>query len=149
MKLTVQISKTTQLELFASIARTLFLITGGVLFAAALGSYLSPDWIHSVQQETNSFLLLVYATLGGFAAPGPRYALYPVLARLAKLGLNPALIVALISGHVLIEPSTFLIEIGLFGLRFPLKRFAVSLVVAIAMGLLTMLISQALGWTIL
>jgi uncharacterized membrane protein YraQ (UPF0718 family) len=135
-------------RMLAGIARTLFLLTAGVVFAIVFSSYLSPGWIRNLQEGTNSFLLLVYAALVGFVLPGPRYILYPILARLAVLGLSPAIIITLICGHVLIEPSTFFIEAGFFGFRFPLKRFLASLVIALAAGVITVFVTTTLGWSI-
>lgn len=136
-------------KMLTSIARTLFLLTAGVVFAIVFSSYLSPNWIRNLQEGTNSFLLLVYAALAGFVLPGPRYILYPILARLTVLGLSPAIVITLICGHVLIEPSTFFIEAGFFGFRFPVKRFLASLAIALAAGIVTMLITTNLGWSIL
>jgi len=90
-----------------------------------------------LKQKISIPLQIFYAELIGFISPGPRYILYPILATLQELGVGTGIIIALISGHVLIEPSTFFIEIGFFGYRFPVKRFVVSLVITYFAGLVT------------
>ena len=59
-------------------------------------------------------------------------------------------LVALFSGgHVLIEPSTSLIEAGFFGWRFPVKRFIVSFIVTFLAGMLTVILEMRWGLDIL
>ncbi len=115
-------------------AKTLFLVGGGLAFALALGGFLDEGVLADAEQGISESLQVVYATLLGFVAPGPRYIIYPVLAKLNQAGLGTAAIISMICGHVLIEPSTAMLEAGFFGWRFPAKRFVVSLVITLAAG---------------
>ncbi|MBT4333852.1 MAG: hypothetical protein HOD64_11295 [Candidatus Cloacimonetes bacterium] len=124
--------------------RTLFLVCAGVLFAITLGSLMNVEVVNVLKQRIPLPLQLLYAELLGFISPGPRYIIYPLLIKLQEFGINIGVIVALISGHVLIEPSTFFVEAGFFGFRFPIKRFAVSLVVTYIAGAITVLVSNFL-----
>lgn len=95
------------------------------------------DIVLSLQNSIYLPLQILYAELVGFISPGPRYILYPILATLKDLGVSTGVIVALISGHVLIEPSTFFVESGFFGFRFPLKRFIVAFIITFLAGFVT------------
>ncbi|KAA3616244.1 MAG: hypothetical protein DWQ05_10895 [Calditrichaeota bacterium] len=117
--------------------KTVFLVSAGLLFALTLGSYVDNSLIESIKQNINIPMQILYAELIGFVSPGPRYILYPILATLRDYGIGTGVIIALLSGHVLIEPSTFFVEVGFFGYRFPLKRFLISLLVTFFAGLLT------------
>ncbi|KAA3663374.1 MAG: hypothetical protein DWQ10_00285 [Calditrichaeota bacterium] len=117
--------------------KTIFLVGAGLLFALTLGSFIDANLVDSLKQNINMPLQIFYAELIGFISPGPRYILYPLLATLHEYGIGTGVIIALISGHVLIEPSTFFVEIGFFGYRFPLKRFFIALFVTFLAGLLT------------
>ena len=123
--------------------RTLFLVAAGVLFAVTLGSLVHLEAVEVLKQRVAVPLQVLYAELLGFIAPGPRYILYPILIKLRDFGVSSGVIIALISGHVLIEPSTVQVEAGFFGIRFPIKRFAVSLVVTFLAG---MLAASLEGW---
>ena len=136
-------------EFLKTMGRTLFLIAGGVLFAIALSAFITPGSVRALKARVSYPLLVVYAELIGFAAPGPRYIIYPILAKLKEFGLDAGVILALISGHVLIEPSTALMEVGFFGYRFPLKRFVVSLIVGFAAAMLTRFLTYSLGWRLM
>ncbi|MCA9734065.1 MAG: hypothetical protein H6696_04015 [Deferribacteres bacterium] len=122
---------------FYQTRKTLFLVGAGLLFALTLSSFIDEHMVDALKQNISVPLQILYAELIGFVSPGPRYILYPLLATLHDYGIGTGVIVALISGHVLIEPSTFFVEIGFFGYRFPLKRFFISLVVTFLAGLLT------------
>ena len=124
--------------------RTLFLVFAGVLFAITLGSLMNIEVVNVLKQKIPLPLQLLYAELLGFISPGPRYIIYPLLIKLHEFGINIGVIVALISGHVLIEPSTFFVEAGFFGFRFPVKRFAVSLVVTYIAGAVTVFVGKFL-----
>jgi len=117
--------------------RTLFLVCAGLLFAITLGSLMKIEVVNVLKQSIPLPLQLLYAELIGFISPGPRYIIYPILIKLKEFGINLGVIIALISGHVLIEPSTFFVEVGFFGIRFPIKRFAVSLVITYLAGVIT------------
>ena len=121
---------------------TLFLILAGILFALTLSHFINIDIIYSLKQRVNPFVQILYAELIGFVAPGPRYIIYPILIKLKEFGLNIGVIIALISGHVLIEPSTFFIETGFFGYKFPLKRFIVSLIITYFVGFITVILGK-------
>ncbi|HPR16762.1 MAG TPA: hypothetical protein PLD62_00790 [Candidatus Cloacimonadota bacterium] len=121
--------------------RTLFLVCAGVLFAVTLSSIINIESVNLLKQKVALPLQVIYAALIGFIAPGPRYILYPILIKLYEFGINLGVIVALISGHVLIEPSTVLVEAGFFGYRFPIKRFVVSFIVTFLAGM----VSSVLG----
>jgi len=95
---------------------------------------------NAIENSISKPVQILYAALIGFISPGPRYILYPLLATLKEYGMSTGVIIALISGHVLIEPSTFFVELGFFGYRFPLKRFFISLLVTFIAGLLTTII---------
>jgi uncharacterized membrane protein YraQ (UPF0718 family) len=75
--------------------------------------------------------------------------LYPVFVELHQSGIGPAILVAFISGHVLIEPATFFVETGFFGWKFPAKRLVVSFIVTVLAGLLTVLAYRYAGWQML
>jgi uncharacterized membrane protein YraQ (UPF0718 family) len=124
--------------------RTLFLVCAGLLFAITLGSLMKIEVVSMLKQSIPLPLQLFYAELLGFISPGPRYIIYPILIKLQEFGINIGVIVALISGHVLIEPSTFFVEAGFFGLRFPIKRFAVSLIITYMAGIITVFIGNFL-----
>ncbi|MDA3812821.1 MAG: hypothetical protein PF570_01075 [Candidatus Cloacimonetes bacterium] len=117
--------------------RTLFLVGAGVLFAVTLSSLINIESVNLLKQKVALPLQILYAELIGFISPGPRYILYPILIKLQEFGVNIGVIIALISGHVLIEPSTVLVETGFFGYRFPIKRFVVSLIVTFLAGMLS------------
>ncbi len=121
--------------------RTLFLVCAGVLFAVTLSSLINIESVNLLKQKVALPLQILYAELIGFISPGPRYILYPILIKLQEFGVNIGVIIALISGHVLIEPSTVFVEAGFFGYRFPIKRFVVSLIVTFLAGM----ISSVLG----
>jgi uncharacterized membrane protein YraQ (UPF0718 family) len=108
-----------------------------LFFALTLGSFLDVNIISSLQNNISSPLQIIYAELIGFISPGPRYILYPILATLKDLGISTGVIIALISGHVLIEPSTFFVESGFFGYRFPLKRLIVAFIITFLTGFAT------------
>lgn len=122
---------------FSRLWRTLILVSSGLFFALTLGSFLDVDIVSSLQNNISIPLQIVYAELVGFVSPGPRYILYPILATLKDLGVSTGVIIALISGHVLIEPSTFFVESGFFGFRFPLKRFIVAFIITFLAGFIT------------
>jgi uncharacterized membrane protein YraQ (UPF0718 family) len=117
--------------------RTLFLVGAGVLFAVTLSSLINIESVNLLKQKVALPLQILYAELIGFISPGPRYILYPILIKLQEFGVNIGVIIALISGHVLIEPSTVFVEAGFFGYRFPIKRFVVSLIVTFLAGMLS------------
>jgi len=121
--------------------RTLFLVCAGVLFAVTLSSLINIESVNLLKQKVALPLQIIYAELIGFISPGPRYILYPILIKLQEFGINIGVIIALISGHVLIEPSTVFVEAGFFGYRFPIKRFVVSLIVTFLAGM----VSSVLG----
>ncbi len=121
--------------------RTLFLVCAGVLFAVTLSSLINIESVNLLKQKVALPLQILYAELIGFISPGPRYILYPILIKLQEFGVNIGVVIALISGHVLIEPSTVFVEAGFFGYRFPIKRFVVSLIVTFLAGM----ISSVLG----
>lgn len=129
--------------------KILFLITAGLLFAIALSVFVTPEVINNFKFGISDPFLVVYAALIGFVLPGPRYILYPALAKLIGLGLGPGVVIALITGHVLIEPATFFVEAGFFGFLFPLKRFLVSFIITIGAGMLTIALTTYCGWRIL
>lgn len=122
--------------------RTLFLVCAGVLFALTLSSLINVESVNLLQKKIALPLQIFYAGLIGFISPGPRYILYPILIKLKDFGVNWGVIVALISGHVLIEPSTFFVEAGFFGWRFPIKRFVVSLIVTFLAGMVTVFLGR-------
>ncbi len=95
--------------------RTLFLVCAGVLFAVTLSSLINIESVNLLKQKVALPLQILYAELIGFISPGPRYILYPILIKLQEFGVNIGVIIALISGHVLIEPSTVFVEAGFFG----------------------------------
>ncbi len=99
--------------------------------------FLSVNFISNLQNNVATPLQIVYAEIIGFISPGPRYILYPILATLKELGISTGVIIALISGHVLIEPSTFFVESGFFGFRFPLKRFVIAFIITFLAGYIT------------
>jgi len=124
-------------------------VGAGILFASSLSAFVSPDMIKTLGDGVNEVLGIAVATFVGFVLPGPRYVLYPVFVELYQAGVGPAILVAFISGHVLIEPSTFFVETGFLGWRFSVKRLAVSFVVTVFAGLLTIFIYRYVGWKIL
>lgn len=124
--------------------RTLFLVCAGVLFAVTLSDLINIEAIALLNKKISLPLQVFYAELIGFISPGPRYILYPILIKLQEFGINIGVIIALISGHVLIEPSTVFVEAGFFGYRFPIKRFVVSLIVTFLAGMLSVALSRFL-----
>ncbi|MCK5145392.1 hypothetical protein KAR48_01485 [bacterium] len=117
--------------------RTLVLVFAGLMFALTLSSIINVDVVKNLNNQIKNPILILYAELLGFIAPGPRYILYPILVQLKEYGVGYSIIIALISGHVLIEPSTIFMEYGFMGYRFPLKRFIASFIVTYLAGLLT------------
>ena len=111
-----------------SLCQSLFLVGAGVVFAINLSAFINLDLINGLTGNINDPLLIVYAEMIGFISPGPRYIIYPILLKLKDFGIGAAVIIALISGHVLIEPTTAFIEAGFFGYRFPVKRFIISFI---------------------
>ena len=125
---------------FSNLWKTLLLVSSGIFFALTIGSFLNMEIVSSLQKEISLPLQIIYAELIGFVSPGPRYILYPILATLKDAGISMSIIIALISGHVLIEPSTFFVESGFFGYKFPLKRFLAAFIVTFLAGIITSLI---------
>lgn len=119
------------------------------MFAVALGAFINPDAVSSLKANVRYPLLVIYAELVGFISPGPRYVSYPILVKLKELGVDAGIIIALISSHVLIEPSTSLMEAGFFGYRFPLKRFLISLILTFFAAMFTKLLVDSFGWRLL
>ena len=113
------------------------MVGSGIFFALTLGSFIDMEIVSGLQKEISLPLQIIYAELIGFIAPGPRYILYPILATLKEAGISTSIIIALISGHVLIEPSTFFVESGFFGYKFPLKRFLAAFIVTFLAGIVT------------
>ena len=134
---------------FRKLWRTLFLVSAGLVFAITLSAFISPELIEGLKKNISPPLLIIYAELIGFIAPGPRYIIYPILTKLAEFGVSIGVIIALIGGHVLIEPSTAFIEAGFFGYRFPVKRFIVSFIVTFLAGMLTVILYNYFGLRIL
>ena len=130
---------------FRLLGKTMFLVGGGLAFALAFGSLLNNESMLTLKNSIAEPLQIVVSALIGFVAPGPRYIIYPLLAKLFEMGLSLSVIYALVVGHVLIEPSTAMLESGFFGWRFPLKRFAVSLVITLAAAEL-MLLLDYMDW---
>ena len=83
-----------------------------MLFAITLSSLINIESIALLNKKISLPLQILYAELIGFISPGPRYILYPILIKLQEFGINIGVIIALISGHVLIEPSTVFVEAG-------------------------------------
>jgi uncharacterized membrane protein YraQ (UPF0718 family) len=125
---------------FSNLWKTILLVSSGIFFALTIGSFLNMEIVSSLQKEISLPLQIIYAELIGFVSPGPRYILYPILATLKDAGISMSIIIALISGHVLIEPSTFFVESGFFGYKFPLKRFLAAFIVTFLAGIITSLI---------
>jgi len=125
------------------------LVGAGILFAIALSAFVTHDLIDALQQRISSPVLILYAEIIGFVSPGPRYIIYPFLVKLKDFGLGAGVIVALISGHVLIEPSTAFVEAAFFGYKFPVKRFFISFVLVFLLGLFTVFLTDYVGWRIL
>jgi uncharacterized membrane protein YraQ (UPF0718 family) len=131
------------------LARTLFVVGAGAVFAVALGAFIKPDAVAALKAKVPYPLLVISAELIAFASPEPRYMVYPIVAKLSHLGVDAGIIIALISGHVLIEPAASLMEIGFFGYRFPLKRFLVSLILIFLVAMLTKLLVDCFGWRLI
>ena len=137
------------ISLFIStLLRTVFLVGAGVIFALTLSAFITPDLINILKKNISAPVLILYAELIGFISPGPRYIIYPILAKLMELSVGAGVIIALISGHVLIEPSTVFIEAGFFGYRFPIKRFIISFLLTLLAGMLTVILTDSFGWSI-
>lgn len=132
-----------------SLCQSLFLIGAGIVFAISLSAFIKPELINGLSGNISDPLLIVYAEVIGFISPGPRYIIYPILVKLKDLGIGAAIIIAIISGHVLIEPSTAFIEAGFFGYRFPVKRFIISFIISLFSGILTIILVNYFGWKIL
>ena len=128
--------------------KTLLLVCAGTVFALTLSAFITPDLVNILKKKICAPVLILYAQLIGFISPGPRYIIYPVLAKLMELSVGTGVVIALISGHVLIEPSTVFIEAGFFGYRFPVKRFIISFVLTFLAGMLTVILTDSFGWRI-
>lgn len=133
-------AKEIRIYFFKKLWRTLFLISAGLLFALTISTFFDTILIEGLKEKINKPLQILYAEIIGFISPGPRYILYPVLLKLKEFGIGTGVIITLISGHVLIEPSTGFVESGFFGYRFPLKRFIVSFIITYFAGLLTIIL---------
>ena len=131
-----------------SLCKSLFLIGAGIIFAISLSAFITTELINGLTGNVNECLLIIYAEMIGFISPGPRYIIYPILVKLKGFGVSAPILIALISGHVLIEPSTVFIEAGFFGYRFPVKRFIISFIVTFFAGILTIVLVN-FGWRIL
>jgi len=122
---------------FKRAGRSLLLVGAGLIFALTLGSLINPEAIAQFKAKTPIWQQIFFAESVGFALPGPRYIIYPVLVKLQDFGLDLGVIIALITGHVLIEPATFMIETGFFGIKFPLKRLLIAYVITFLAGIIT------------
>ncbi len=142
-------TKTVVSHFSKSLGKTLFLVGAGILFASSLSAFIGPDMIKMLGDGVNELLAVAGATLVGFILPGPRYVLYPVFVELSRGGVGPAILVAFISGHVLVEPATFFVETGFLGWRFSLRRLAISFAVTVFAGVLTIIVYRYIGWKIL
>jgi uncharacterized membrane protein YraQ (UPF0718 family) len=132
-----------------SLPKNLFLVFAGTVFAISLSAFITQEAVNELTSNIGDSLLVIYAALIGFVSPGPRYIIYPILLKLKDFGVHPAVIISLVSGHVLIEPSTAMMEAGFFGIKFPIKRFFVSLLIAIFAGMITLIVVNYFGWKIL
>ena len=135
--------------LFAMLWKTMFLVGAGLVFAISLSVFIQTESIEWVNENINIAFQIFYAEMIGFIAPGPRYIIYPILVKLVEMGVGSGVIITLIGGHVLIEPSTSLVESGFFGWRFPLKRFLVSFIITYLAGLVTVVLEVYCGLNIL
>ncbi len=122
--------------------RAFVLVAGFSLFAFSFSAFADEGLFKLINTKIAPFFQIIIAEIVGFLAPGPRYWIYPVLRVLAKSGVEAAVIIALIGGHVLIEPATSILEAGYFGWRFPLKRFIASFIVIYILGVLTLLLTN-------
>ena len=141
--------KTKTKYVFITFIKTLFLTSAGLVFAISLGAFIREGSGIELEERVGSVWLIISAELVGFISPGPRYALYPILVKLTEAGVGAGAIIALIGGHVLIEPSTSLVEAGFFGWRFPIKRFIVSFIVTFFAGILTVILETYCSLNIL
>jgi len=133
-------AKEVKIYFFQKLWRTLFLICAGLLFALTLSTLFDTSLVEGLKDKINKPMQILYAEIIGFISPGPRYILYPILMKLKEFGVGTGVIITLISGHVLIEPSTGFVESGFFGYRFPLKRFIVSFIITFFAGILTIVL---------
>jgi uncharacterized membrane protein YraQ (UPF0718 family) len=129
---------------FKNLARTMFLVGAGTLFALSLSAFITQEMMEGLKRNISMPLQVIYATLIGFLSPEPRYIIYPILAKLREFGVSAGVLIALISGQVLIEPSGFFMEAGFFGWRFPVKRLLVSFILTFGAGILTNLLFKGL-----
>ena len=120
-----------------------------MLFAISLSALVRAESIDWLNKNISAPLLIIIAELVGFISPGPRYIIYPIIVKLVEMGVSTGVIIALIGGHVLIEPSTYLVETGFFGWRFPFKRFLVAFFVTFLAGMFTVILESHLGINIL
>lgn len=120
-----------------NLLKSLFLVGAGLFFALVISEFINVDIISKLNAKIHPVTQIIYAELLGFVSPGPRYIIYPIIAKLKEFGVETAVIIALIGGHVLIEPSTTFVEVGFFGWRFPVKRFIASFIVTFLAGFVT------------
>lgn len=132
-----------------TLVKTLFLVGSGLLFAISLSALVRAESIDWLNKNISAPLLIIIAELVGFISPGPRYIIYPIIVKLVEMGVSTGVIIALIGGHVLIEPSTYLVETGFFGWRFPFKRFLVAFFITFLAGMFTVILESHLGINIL
>jgi|GEM_PF-1813429 len=119
--------------------KSYFLVSAGIVFALCLSAFVTKNLVTGWNKNIPHTLQVLYAALIGLPSPGPRYIIYPLLAKLKEFGAAGGVIVALISGHVLIEPSTFLLETGFFGWRFSVKRLFIAFIISFSAGMLALL----------
>ncbi len=131
--------------LFDSMWQTMALLVCGALASICLSAYLSPDLVRDVLSREMNVGLIVLAVIIGFLTPGPRYIVYPLLALLVSQGMDVGLVVAYLSGDVLIEPSVVFLEIDRLGIGFFFRRLFISVAVATLAGLMASFVFSYLG----
>ncbi|MFP4459096.1 MAG: hypothetical protein ACLFSQ_05875 [Candidatus Zixiibacteriota bacterium] len=129
--------------------KTMFLITMGILFATSISAFLNHDMISSIQNDLPFVFRIILAEIIGFIAPGPRFIIYPIMDELISFGVRGYILVALISGHVIIEPVTMFMEFGFFGISFPMKRIAVALVTIFGIAFFAWFLTIKMGMSLL
>ena len=129
--------------------KTMFLITMGIIFATSISAFISKDMIVSLQNEMPVVFRIMLAEIIGFIAPGPRFIIYPVIAELISYGVKSYVLVALISGHVIIEPLTMFLEAGFFGILFPIKRIIVAFITIFMVAILAWFLTSVVGLCLL
>jgi uncharacterized membrane protein YraQ (UPF0718 family) len=94
-------------------------------------------FLHGRVRET-----LLAVTLTGLLTPGPLACYLPVLKALRKLGFRLSLIATFVTAQTLVGPGRLFMEVRYFGAGFFIYRVLASFAIALAVGVIYVLLER-------